>query len=172
MDGSGLWPRLESTLRQLAPLLLTLLLMGLLAVPLGLRNFGALSPLLALTAVFYWSVHAPARLGPVAVAILGLVQDILAGTPLGLHMALYLAVAFAARRQRQGLLAHSFWVLWGSFALVVAGVALLLWLLYSLAYQTMLPLTPALVQAGLTLALYPLLATLYGWLERLSGEAG
>lgn len=133
------------------------------AIPVGVPGFSAVSPLLALGVIFFWAVSRPMLLPPVAVFGLGIVQDSLSGGPFGLWALVFLLAHFFIVSQRRVLIGISFGLGWASFAPVVFGAACLAWAGASIYYGTLVSVAPVLVQAALTLLVYPLVA----WLSTL-----
>lgn len=125
----------------------------------------ALAPLTTIAVVFFWSVHRPYLMTPLAAAAAGLLFDALAGLPLGLTgLALLLTRALAATpdpilHDRPPLL------VWGSFVLVATGAMLLRWFIASLWSMQFFAPKPVLFELGLTIAIYPLVAGLLGRID-------
>lgn len=126
------WQRLDQGLRNLVPFALTLAMVLLSAVPWRVSGAGAITPWLALMAVHYWSIYRPDRLPYIAVFAVGLLQDAVSGTPLGLSamvLVLIRALVFTQRRLFRG---KPFVVVWAVFAAVAMLAAVGTWLLMQL----------------------------------------
>ncbi|HMR32253.1 MAG TPA: rod shape-determining protein MreD [Geminicoccaceae bacterium] len=125
----------------------------------------ALAPFTTVAVVFFWSVHRPDLMTPLAAVAAGLLFDALAGLPLGLTgLALLFTRALGATpdpilHDRPPLL------VWGSFVLVAAGAVLLRWIVASLWSMQLFELRPVLFELGLTVAVYPLVAALLGRID-------
>jgi rod shape-determining protein MreD len=156
----SLWQRLDLAGRALAPFAVTVILVLIGMVPLYLPGWQRIVPSLALMSVYYWSIHRPDLLPPGAAFVIGLLQDLLGGTPVGLTALVFLLCHWMLVHQRGFFLAGSFLMLWSGFTVVVFGAALLQWLICSLLAGELLIINAALFQALLTLALFPLC----GWL--------
>ena len=126
---SGLWYRFEGAVRGLTPFILTLLLAMLTVVPLRIPDFAQVTPSLTVIAVYYWSIYRPDLLPLAAVFGVGLFQDALAGTPLGLTALVLISVQYAVISQRRFFHGKSFLVEWWGFMLVAPVAALASWLL-------------------------------------------
>ncbi|MFO1070217.1 MAG: rod shape-determining protein MreD [Geminicoccaceae bacterium] len=156
---------IDRLVRQGVPLLTALVAVGLDLLPLPDASPAAVAPVLAIVTVYYWSLHRPDLMGPVAVAGIGLVQDLVAGTPPGLTSLVLLLVhglagsAEAVGRLRSPLLA------WGTFLLVATAALALRWLAMSLWSLQLFPLRPALFELALTVVVYPLPAGLLSLLD-------
>ena len=79
-----------------------------------------MAPALPLIAVFYWTLYRPDLMPPVAAFVIGLLQDILGGLPLGVSACVLVGVHAAVNTQRRFFIGKSFAVVWLGFALVSA----------------------------------------------------
>lgn len=147
------------------PVLTVVLAMMLDLLPLPNASPHAVSPLLGLAAVYFWTLYRPDLLPPLALFVLGLVFDLAAGLPLGMTAMLFLVVCRLVLAPHRSLLAGSFGVMWAGCMLVAAVVAVLRWLLAMAWWGHVFPFRPVLFEAALTVALYPLIAWLLGRLQ-------
>ncbi|MFQ5958821.1 MAG: rod shape-determining protein MreD [Alphaproteobacteria bacterium] len=155
------WIRVERVGRDLTPFALTLALMLVSVVPLRLPGFAPVTPVVALMAVYYWSIYRPDLFPLAAVFFIGLVQDTLNGTPMGLSSLVLLLVQGVVVSQRRFFHGKAFLVEWWGFMLVAPGAALVTWTLASLYYGVLLVPRPLGFQLLLTIALYPCLTWLF-----------
>jgi len=95
---AALWHRLDVFARRLIPAALSFVLVLLTVVPLPFPGYGTIVPMLALGSVFFWAVHYPSLLPPVAVFAIGLVQDVLTGALFGAGAVVLLLAYGAADR--------------------------------------------------------------------------
>lgn len=160
------WQRIDRAGRNLAPIAVTVFLVLVGMVPLRLPLYAPVAPALALMAVYYWSIHRPDLLRPSAVFLIGLLQDLLSGSPLGLNALVLLAVHWVVLNQRRYFLTGTFALMWFGFGLVVLGAAFLQWAAHSSLNATLLRFDTALGQAMLTLALFPMFAWLFVRIHR------
>lgn len=152
--------------RDFTPPLLTLLMVVLGATPIGVPGLGFVAPMLGLAAVHWWTVMRPDRLPPVAAFSFGLVEDILAGMPIGMNAFVYVLIQSVVLGQRRFLLGRPFMVAWLGFALSAAIASSLLWLL-AMAYEvTLINPLPWVMQWALSVLIFPLLALLFGKMQR------
>lgn len=151
----GVWQRLDLTGRSLAPGAVTVMLVLLGMVPLPLPGVDRVMPELPLMAVYYWAIHRPDLLRPSAVFVIGLLQDLLAGTPLGLTSLVLVLTHWGVISQRGFFLANSFLLMWWGFALIVLAAAAVRGLVTSVLLLELLPLDAPLFQALMTLACFP-----------------
>jgi rod shape-determining protein MreD len=156
----GFWSRLDQTGRNIAPFAVTVALMLFGMVPLRLPSYAAVAPMLPLMALYYWVIHRPDLLRPSVAFGLGLLQDLLSGTPLGMTPLIYVLVYWVVLTQRRFFLGTSFTMLWFGFALIALGASVVGWLAWSILNLRLLSPDPALMQAVMTIAVFPV----FGWL--------
>jgi rod shape-determining protein MreD len=141
---------------RVTPFATTLLFVLVSVVPLQLPGFAAVTPSFALMAVFHWSCYRPDFMPISAVFALGLLLDLLNGTPyIGTSALLLLLVRTAVLSQRRRFVNRDFTVLWLGFLLVAAANFTLAWVLVSLLHGGPVGLRPFLFQGVLTVACYP-----------------
>ncbi len=158
--------RLDIWTRAAVPLLLTLFTVVLNVVPLRLPDYAPLAPGFVLMAIFYWTVHRPDLMRPWAVFLIGILDDILSGTPLGVNSLVLLFVHWAIMTQHKAFRGKSFAVVWFGFVLVAFGAKLVLvGVALAVGYGWLNPFA-LFVQFLLTVALYPPIAFLMGRAQR------
>jgi rod shape-determining protein MreD len=131
----------------------------------GLSLGGDVAPSLTLIVVFFWISRRPTLLPPLLVLFIGLWHDILVGAPIGLTSLLLLGVRTVIVEQNLIVFSQSFLLGWIGFAAVCAGVTLSEWILVSWINSEFLALSPFVVQALLSIILYPVVAGICGWLD-------
>lgn len=160
---------LESTdiqLRGLTPFVFTFLMVLASALPWHLPNFAPVTPAFTTIAIYYWSIYRPDKLPYAATFILAMLLDLLTGTPLGLSALVYLLLQVILNTQRTFFHSKPFLVVWWGFSLVMPGVSLVSWIIASLYFNALVPPMPFIIQAGLTISLYPLFAVVLSALHR------
>jgi rod shape-determining protein MreD len=163
---AALWHRLDVFARRLIPAVLSFVLVLLAVIPWPCPGYGTIVPMLALCSVFFWAVHYPSLLPPVAVFAIGLLQDVLTGALFGSGAVILLLAYGAVVYQRIFFRNKSFLVIWWSFMIVAFGVGALSWMLASLFSGRMIPPEPALYQVLVTIAVYPLLTGVLHWVHK------
>ena len=153
----SIWVRMDTWVRHMVPISVTLLLLLLTAIPTHLPGFAGVAPVLPLMGVYYWAIYRPDLLPAWAAFLVGVLYDILAGTPLGVHALVLLLVQGVSAGQRRFFLGKSFMVAWWAFGLLAAGSAGLSWILVAILSGQILDPRPVLFQYVLTLGLFPLL---------------
>ena len=87
-----LWARLDIIARCFTPFGLTVLLVLINVLPLHMPGLSSVMPLFPLISIYLWAVHHPDLMPAYAVFLIGFLQDTLIGTPIGLHILIYLMV--------------------------------------------------------------------------------
>jgi len=154
------WQRLDKAGRNLAPFAVTVMLVLIGLIPVPIPAYTPVAPQLTLISVYYWTIHRPDLMRPGVAFLLGLLQDLLIGGPLGVNALMLVVAQWAVLNQRRVFLASTFALLWIGFAMVMAGAVFLEWLAFSVLNATVLPVKPALFQGLLTVAMFPAV----GWL--------
>ena len=145
----------------MTPPALTLMLVLVGLIPVGLPYVDPVTPAFAVIAVYYWSIYRPEYLPAGVVFVLGLVQDALGGTPLGMSSLVLLAVLGVGVSQRRVFIGKSVLVEWWGFLLVGSGAIAASWVVASLFYETIIDPRPAITQAVISVAAYPCVAWLF-----------
>lgn len=157
MMKSTIWVRMDTWVRHLVPISVTIFLLLLTAVPTYLPGFASVSPLLPLMGVYYWAIYRPDLLPAWAAFLVGGLYDIIAGTPLGVNALVLLLVQGVAASQRRFFLGKSFGVAWWAFGLLAAGSSGLTWILVVVLTGQVMDASPVIFEYLLTMGLFPLL---------------
>jgi rod shape-determining protein MreD len=144
--------------RRSTPVLTTLALVLLSLIPFSIPGLPMVAPAGPLIAVFYWSVYRPDLLPAVAVFLIGIVQDVLTGSPLGVSSLVYLFVFGATLSQRRALLGKPFVLAWAVLLVIGVGAGAIAWLFNSVLLVQLVPAKPLLFQTIATIALFPCFA--------------
>lgn len=157
----SLQERLQRMLLMLIPSVMTLLL--LLAELIGQQRYGVASylPILPLTAVYYWSLHAPGRMPYVFVFMVGLLYDSLFSLALGISSLLFMLFKWLLHSQHRQFAKEAFGLIWLCFAGLLGGVVAGQWALGSLYSEVLLPFEAAFAQFMLTVLVYPVMHWLF-----------
>jgi rod shape-determining protein MreD len=150
--------RLDQNARRLLPTLISFILGGAVVLPVGLPHWGQLAPPLLLISVFYWSTVRPDLMPPTAAFVLGLFQDLLTGSPLGVGALIMVLTQWIMRGQRRYLANRPFFLMWAAFAPVVVIAGILDWIIYTLLIFHIVPAMEALVRIVLGFFLFPVVA--------------
>jgi rod shape-determining protein MreD len=150
--------RLDQNARRLLPTLISFVLGAAVVLPVGLPHWGELAPPLLLISVFYWSTVRPDLMPPTAAFVLGLFQDLLTGSPLGVGALIMVLTQWIMRGQRRYLANRPFFLMWAAFAPVVLIAGILDWIIYALLNFHVVPAMEALVRMVLGFFLFPVVA--------------
>lgn len=155
------WNRLDGLARRMTPLALTLILVVVNVVPMHIPGLARVVPLLPLMAVYHWAIYRPKLMPALAVFVVGVLQDTLTGTPIGVYAVVFLSVYGVVMSQRRFLVGKSFAIVWLGFALVAAGALAESWILVSLFNVTLADGTAVAFQYFTTLGFFPVLAYVF-----------
>ncbi len=155
---AGLLHRLDGWARDLLPTLTTILLLTLSIVRVPVASFRTVAPAVVLVAVYHWTVHRPHLLPPWVVFAVGLMQDLLTGSPLGTGALTLLAVYLLVLSQRRYLVGKPFAMVWCGFGLVASATLLARWAVVSALSGMFLDPRESAFRCLVTVACYPLFA--------------
>ena len=153
--------RVDLWLRHATPLVLIVLLAILSTVPIGVPGYAAVVPAYTAMSAFYWAVFRPDLQPTVALFLVGVLQDILVATPLGMTALTLMVVHGLAVTQRRAFLGKPFVLAWFGFVLIYALAAFLVWLLASILALRPVGPEPAVFQYLLTVTLFPAVAWIF-----------
>ncbi len=157
-DGLVQW--LQRALRSLVPFLSGVVAMILDVMPLPSPAPHMLAPFLTFAVVYFWSLHRPDLMPPVAAFALGLAFDLVAGLPLGMTAIVLLLTQRIALTPYRAALAGSFGAMWAGCLVVAIAIALVRWALATAWWAHAFALRPDLFQTLVTAALFPPVAWL------------
>lgn len=149
--------------RASAPAALAVLLMVLATVP---PDLPSAVPALAMGSVLFWTLFRPGAMAPPVVFGIGLLQDLLTFSPLGVGILTLLLAHGVALRWRGVLVRRPFVVVWMAVAGVSAVALALGYGLNAALTWTLPPPEPALHLLALAAGLYPPLALVLTRLHR------
>ena len=145
----------DRSLRGMIPVTVTVVLVFAGSLPWRLPALAEVTPAFAVMAVFYWTIYRPERFPYAATFGIGVLQDLLTGTPLGMTALVLLIVQGVVASQRTFFRGKPFLVIWWGFSLVMPAVGLLTWIIGSACLGALVPPLPIVVQVVLTLLLFP-----------------
>jgi rod shape-determining protein MreD len=157
--------RLTARLVGVIPGALAISLVLLTLAPMGLPYWNRVAPNFALMSVFYWTIFRPDLMPTWFAFLLGLLLDGVAGGPLGVYALTFTIVRGLSFNQRRVFVGKSFVIGWWGFIVVAVLATLFAWAVISLYHGHLYALRAVLVQLGLTVALYPAVAWLFGRAE-------
>jgi len=166
-------PRVNSGVAWLVPTTTTLLATILAILPVPVPGYAALTPAFTLMAVYHWTIYRPDLLPPIGVFAIGLTQDLLSGSPVGVGALVLLLARAAVLRARRYFINRTFPFVWTGFALLGATTMLGLWALQCLVQLTVFDVRSTMFRTVLTIAIFPVASFALGRTQRaLIGAAG
>lgn len=148
----------ERGIRGALPFLSILILILLMQLQYRLFFLDNLFPYLSLAAIYYWSIFKPHLVPVSALFILGLLQDILSGGPLGMTALLFILVRIFVVRQGSRFLEREFLFSWLFFIFVALLFGFLNWLIASVYLKEIQFFWNAFGQSMLTIAVFPVIS--------------
>jgi len=125
-----------------------------------------MTPDFAFMAIYFWRMVRPDLLSPAFVFLAGFLSDALTGAPLGMSSMSYLIAVMVVGMLAPIIVPLSgfFWL--GGFAIGAVTVTGLSWSIASLWSLAPVPLVPMLGSHAITLALYPVVASILAFVGR------
>ena len=156
-----LWQRMDHQGRRWLPFAITLVLLLLTVTPTHIPGLAGFSPMFALIAVYFWSIYQPDLFGYGSAFVIGVMEDILLGLPLGTGALVLLVVRAVVMSQQKFFYNKPFVITWVAFVSVAFGAALVRWATVSLLGETdVIAFGPVFGAFLMTVSIYPLI----GWL--------
>ena len=152
---------LDAIARNLVPAALGIVLVLISTIPFHIPGFGPVAPNFILMAVFFWGVHRVKLFTNVIVFFVGLLLDILVGTPPGLNAIVLILVRTFAVSQARIFRGKPFLVLWLGFGLISLVTGAVIWALNAIYHMTLIDPLPIVFQMAMTFTVFPLLAWLF-----------
>jgi rod shape-determining protein MreD len=151
------WQRDFGTVTRLVPGVSTLLFAILSLLPFHIPGFGSIAPSFVLMAVYHWTIYRPDLLPLFVIFIIGVLLDLLNGSPyVGLSALVLLLVRTAVLTRRRLFIGRPFAQLWLGFLVVAAGSFFLEWVFVSAMHATLLEPRLFLFQTLITAACFPI----------------
>lgn len=166
MTPTPLLQRLDLQVRGLLPALTTFFLLIVGLIPWHVPGLAVITPAFPLIAVFFWSIYQPHRLPYWATFLIGVLQDLLLGMPVGQGALGLLLIQGLVVSQRRFFIAKPFLVVWWGFAMVAPLGAAIAWAVASIARDAVIPVLPVVVQTVITVLLYPVFGGVFGWIQQ------
>jgi rod shape-determining protein MreD len=158
--------RVDNAVASLLPLATTVLAMLLSIQPVPIPGYAALTPAFTLMAAYHWTIYRPDLLPPLALFIIGSIQDLIAGGLLGATALLLLLARGLVLRHRDHFINRPFPFVWSGFTMLTGAAMLFLWSLHSLLTAGLLDFRSTVFRAVLTISLFPAASFLLGRAQR------
>jgi rod shape-determining protein MreD len=165
-------PRVNNGAARLLPVMTTLLAAVISVLPLQIPGYAALTPVFTLMAAYHWTIYRPDLLPPVALFGVGLTEDLLAGSPVGVNALLLLLTRVAVLSYRRYFINRNFPFVWTGFTLLAVVAMLGLWGIHCVLDLSLLDFRDAVIRGALTVAMFPLASFMLGRAQRAVMGAG
>lgn len=154
-------PRLQLLLRQALPAAFAFVLILISALPISGSTVNVVIPSITIITVYYWAVNHVASMPPLLVFLIGVLEDAVVNTPLGLHAAVLLAILGIVEWQRQFIMGKGFLVSWFAFSVLALSGYFAMWAIYVIYMWEYVPVAGFIVQGVGTAVAYPLFDRLF-----------
>jgi rod shape-determining protein MreD len=159
-------PRVNGSTARLVPTLTTIIAVILAILPLRIPGYAALTPALALMAVYHWTIYRPDLLPAFALFAIGIGEDLLAGSLVGIGPLTLLVTRAVVLHLRRHFVGRPFPFVWAGFTLVAGGALLGLWALHCLLEFSLINPRNTVFRMVLTIAVFPAASFLLGSTQR------
>ncbi|AHC73903.1 rod shape-determining protein MreD [Candidatus Endolissoclinum faulkneri L5] len=144
-------------IRRSIPIALVAMLAALSVVSIKIPGYASIAADYTSMAVFYWTVFCP-DLQPISLLfIIGLLQDIICGNPLGLTVVSLLLLHRLTLSQQQLLIKKPFLFICFAFMLIQLLISILSWLIMSLLHFCLILPDPAVYRYLITVFGFPIM---------------
>jgi rod shape-determining protein MreD len=160
MHRTTLWQKFDHFARLCVPVCVTVFLLIFGLIPLHAPGLPALAPMYTLMAVYFWSVYRPEGFGFGAAFTIGVIEDLLVGTPLGSTALSLLLCQWVVFNQQKFFSNRPFLEVWLAFTVIASGAALVRWLCAGIIAAGFPPFSNVFASLILTIVIYPVV----GWI--------
>lgn len=161
MHQTTLWQKADVVARCCVPMTMTVFFLLFSMVPMHLPGVPSMAPMYTLMAVYFWSVYRADSFGYGAAFAIGVLEDLLIGTPLGSTALTLLLCQWVVFNQQKFFSNRPFPEVWLAFSVVAIGAGLLRWVCTGLIGSgSFPPIGDAVGAIILTIVTYPII----GWL--------
>jgi len=158
--------KIDIAFRQALPFASAFLAALLMVTQTHVPFLNSVMPSLTLCVVYFWAVHRPELFGLFSAFVIGLIQDLLSGVPLGLMTLTLLLTQSGVASQSLFFRDKPFIVHWWGFAIVAAYAAILTWIVAAIVLGLVAPFSQVLISAILTILIFPLVFWMCNIIER------
>jgi rod shape-determining protein MreD len=159
-------PRVNSGAARMLPVATMLVAAVISVLPLRIPGYAALTPVFTLMAAYHWTIYRPDLLPPMALFAVGLTEDLLAGSPVGLNPLLLLLTRIAVLSNRRYFVNRQFPFVWTGFTLLTIIAMVGFWAANCVLDLSLLDFRIVVIRAALTIAFFPLASFLLGRAQR------
>lgn len=144
-----------------APAMLMIALTLVSAVQLRVPGLAQFMPMFAVIGTYYWSLYRPTLIPYLFLFVLGIVQDGLQGTPIGVTSLVLIMLRALMLPQRRFFSNEAFVAVWLGFLVFALLASLGFWVIHSLEKGMVILSDEPVIQWGMTVSLYPLFHALF-----------
>jgi rod shape-determining protein MreD len=160
--GTSAPQRVDNPVARLLPIATTLLATVISIQPVHIPGYAALTPAFTLMAVYHWTIYRPDLLRPLALFLVGVIQDLLAGVPPGVTALVLLLARAIVLRQRRQFVNRLFPFVWTGFTMLTSAAMMFLWTLHFLLDGVLIDFRGTVFRAVLTISMFPIASFLLG----------
>jgi rod shape-determining protein MreD len=165
-------PRVNNGAARMLPVATTLLAAVISVLPFQIPGYAALTPVFTLMAVYHWTIYRPDLLPPMTLFAIGLIEDLLAGSPIGVNALMLLLARIGVLGYRRYFVNRNFPFVWTGFTLLTVATMCGLWALNCILDLSLLDFRNAIIRATLTIAMFPPASFMLGRAQRAVMGAG
>ena len=147
--------RLELLSLKITPAVLSIIMVLLAAIPLHFPGAALVMPVFTLINIYYWNTFYAGALPLLFLFVLGILQDTLAGLPLGVSSFVNIVFALMLMRERHNFGKTVFGTMWLGFVSLSLLAFVLQWLIMSIYMAKLFPMSGLLLQWVSTCLAYP-----------------
>jgi rod shape-determining protein MreD len=159
------WHQAREIARMFVPALLTIAFIFISSIHFNMPGIGNFMPLLGAMAIIYWSTYWQKVMPLWFVFLLGLLQDVLYGHPLGVTALLYILLVGATGMMRKFLADATFVAFWGTVSLGLLGYLVLLIVVMSLYHNMIVFNWNIVLQWFFSVLVYPFVHKLFNYIN-------
>jgi rod shape-determining protein MreD len=159
-------PRVNNGAGRMLPVITTLMAALISVLPVQIPGYAALTPVFTLMAAYHWTIYRPDLLPPLALFAIGLTEDLLSGSPIGVNALLLLMTRSSVLGYRKYFINRNFPFVWSGFTTLTVIALFGLWALHCLLDLSLLDTRNTIIRAALTVAMFPLASFTLGRAQR------
>jgi rod shape-determining protein MreD len=156
----------QSVLGAIIPFVCAVICAVLANVPVSVSGGMVPPPVLALMPVYYWCLVRPDLMPPFAVFIIGVLQDLLSGSPPGVWTVAFVAAYALVDRERESFAGLSGVGAILGFAAAMLAAGATAYGIIAIYYWHLPPLGPILIEIAVSVIFYIPIAVALGWIHR------
>jgi len=145
------------------PLVVTLALIFLFFMPMNSVQINYFRPAVGMICVYYWALTRGYIFSFFSAFCVGLIVDVYSSSPMGVNVMIMMLLVLATTWLEKYFNISSFGINWLAFCVAAAVFMLLKWIMLSIYFQHLLPLTVSGLGYLSTVMFYPLITGINAW---------